>query len=42
MLVGGGPVQITGANPVPPPDRGEIRKISEAWVRWGKENHYRW
>jgi hypothetical protein len=34
--------QITGANPVPPSDRGNIHKMTEAWLRWGKENGYRW
>jgi hypothetical protein len=33
---------ITGANPVPASDRGNIARMSEAWVRWGKENGYRW
>lgn len=34
--------RITGADPVEPADRGNIRKMSEAWVRWGKANGYRW
>ncbi len=34
--------EITGANPVPASDRGKIRKMTEAWLRWGKENGYRW
>jgi hypothetical protein len=34
--------QITGANPVPAADRGKIRKMAEAWLRWGKENGIRW
>jgi hypothetical protein len=33
--------EITGTNPVPASDRGKIRKMSEAWLRWGKENGYR-
>ena len=33
--------EITGADPVPASDRGKIRKMSEAWLRWGKENGYR-
>lgn len=33
---------ITGADPVPADDAGNIRKMSEAWVRWGKANGYRW
>jgi hypothetical protein len=34
--------RITGAEPVPPEDRGNIRKAAEAWLRWGKEQGYRW
>lgn len=34
--------KITGADPVPAPDRGKIRKMGEAWLRWGKEHGYRW
>jgi hypothetical protein len=33
--------EITGVNPVPAPDRGKIRKMTEAWLRWAKENGYR-
>lgn len=33
--------EITGANPVPASDRGKIRQMSEAWLRWGKANGYR-
>jgi hypothetical protein len=33
---------ITGANPVAPSDAGNIRKMSEAWLRWGRENGYKW
>jgi len=32
---------ITSANPIPHEDRGKIKKMAEAWVRWGKENGYR-
>src|SRR3954453_11995935 len=28
--------RITGANPVPPEDAGNIRKMTEAWLRWGR------
>lgn len=28
---------ITGADPVRPEDRGNVRKMAEAWLRWGKE-----
>jgi hypothetical protein len=34
--------QITGADPVPPVDRGKIDKVVAAWLRWGKEQGYRW
>jgi hypothetical protein len=33
---------ITGADPVPASDRGNIAKMSEAWLRWGRANGYRW
>jgi hypothetical protein len=32
---------ITGEDPVPEADAGNIRKMSEAWLRWGKEHGYR-
>lgn len=28
---------ITGANPVPPDDRGKVKKMAEAWVAWGRD-----
>jgi hypothetical protein len=34
--------EITGADPVPVPDRGNIAKMSEAWLRWGRANGYQW
>jgi hypothetical protein len=34
--------RITAADPVPPADRGNIEKVSEAWLRWGKEHGYAW
>jgi hypothetical protein len=34
--------QITGTDPVPPADRGNIDKSAEAWLRWGKEQGYEW
>jgi hypothetical protein len=34
--------EITGVNPVPPGEGGNIAKMSEAWLRWGKANGYRW
>jgi hypothetical protein len=33
---------ITGADPVPPSDRGKIARMSEVWLRWGKEQGYKW
>jgi hypothetical protein len=33
---------ITGADPVPPDDAGNIAKMSEAWLLWGKAHGYRW
>src|SRR5438874_12850596 len=30
--------RITGANPVPPADGGNLRNMAEAWLRWGREN----
>ena len=33
---------ITGADPVPVSDRGNIAKMSEAWLRWARTNGYRW
>src|SRR5438046_2077003 len=30
--------RITGADPVPVSDRGNLTKMSEAWVRWGREH----
>jgi hypothetical protein len=32
--------RITGADPVPASDRGNIAKMSEAWLRWGREHGY--
>ncbi len=29
---------ITGERPVPPGDYGQVRKMTEAWLRWGKSN----
>jgi hypothetical protein len=33
---------ITGADPVPVSDRGNIAKMSEAWLRWARANGNRW
>lgn len=29
--------EITGEDPVPPEDAGNITRMSEAWLRWGRE-----
>jgi hypothetical protein len=34
--------RITGADPVPPADRGDIDKAAAAWLRWGQEHGYAW
>jgi hypothetical protein len=34
--------EITGENPVPPADAGNIRKMSEAWLRWGRQKGLQW
>ena len=34
--------KISGADPVSEPDPGKIRKMDEAWLKWGKEHGYRW
>ena len=33
-------MDITGAHPIPAEDRGKIRKIADAWLRWARENGY--
>jgi hypothetical protein len=32
--------EITGADPVPPGEAGNISKMSETWLRWGKAKGY--
>src|SRR5438067_1756709 len=32
--------RITGVDPVPAADRGNIGKMTEAWLRWGREHGY--
>jgi hypothetical protein len=34
--------EITGADPVSPQEGGNIAKMTEAWLRWGRANGYRW
>jgi hypothetical protein len=31
---------ITKADPVPAQDRGNVDKMTEAWLRWAKDNRY--
>lgn len=33
---------ITGADPVSAEDRGKLRKMADAWLRWGKEQGLTW
>ncbi len=33
---------ITGADPVPPDDAGKIPRMTELWLRWGRENGLQW
>jgi hypothetical protein len=33
---------ITKANPVAPEDAGNIGKMVEAWLAWGKQQGYQW
>ena len=32
--------QITGARPVPPESRGQIKEMTQAWLDWGERNGY--
>ena len=31
---------ITGENPVPATDAGNVQKMADAWLKWGKERGY--
>ena len=31
---------LTGIDPVPPSDRGQIGPMTEAWITWGKEHGF--
>jgi hypothetical protein len=33
---------ITGQNPVRPEDRGDLGKMAESWIEWGRAHGYRW
>ncbi|MEH2182640.1 hypothetical protein [Nostoc sp.] len=32
---------ITGANPVKPEDKGRLKKMTEAWLDWGRQHGYK-
>lgn len=32
--------QILGTNPVPEHSRGNVREMADAWLRWGRINHW--
>lgn len=34
--------RITGADPVPPEDRGNVEMAAEAWLEWAREQGYKW
>ncbi len=34
--------EITGEDPAPPEDRGNIARMTEAWLRWGKDKGLTW
>jgi len=34
--------EMTSANPISASDRGNIAKMSAAWLRWGEAHGYRW
>ena len=33
---------ITGEDPVPPNDRGKVKKMTAAWLEWAASQGYRW
>jgi len=33
---------ITGADPVPPTQRGQVAQMRDAWLNWGREKGYCW
>jgi hypothetical protein len=35
-------MSITGEDPVPAEDRGDLDKMAAAWLRWGRDRGYRW
>lgn len=33
---------ITGVDPIKPEHHGKIKEMAAAWLKWGKENGYKW
>lgn len=33
---------LTGANPIPEESRGKLQEMTEAWLKWGREQGYQW
>jgi hypothetical protein len=33
---------ITGADPVPPAQRGKLKEMAQSWLTWGKQQGYQW
>ena len=33
---------ITGANPVHEDELGDVTRMAESWIEWGRANGYRW
>jgi len=33
---------ITGTNPIPPEAEGNVEKMAEAWLDWGRKQGYKW
>lgn len=33
---------LTGIDPVPEASRGKVREMADAWLRWARDNGYRW
>jgi hypothetical protein len=33
---------LTGAHPVPAESRGKVHEMAVAWLRWAREQGYRW
>jgi hypothetical protein len=34
--------QITNEDPVPPADRGDMARMIQAWLQWGRQHGHRW